>query len=110
MHKGRSLVKPMMTASSDEYMILVMGWYLADSRNNGTSMTKHIILNNRESVTDYWLQPNDVFIMDRHFHDSFASLKQIKIYSVHASFLQKKTEKQLTTAEASQPRFITKIL
>ena len=109
MHKGRSLVKPMMTASSDEYMILVMGWYLADSRNNGTSMTKHIILNNRESVTD-WLQPNDVFIMDRHFHDSFASLKQIKIYSVHASFLQKKTEKQLTTAEASQPRFITKIL
>ncbi|CAF3140890.1 unnamed protein product [Rotaria sp. Silwood2] len=107
MHKGRPLIKPMMIVSSDGYIISVVGPYLADFKNNDSSMTKHIILNNREGVTD-WLQPNDVLIVDRGFRDCLPLLNSLGYETYMPAFL-KKTEKQLTTTEANQTRFVTKI-
>ncbi|CAF1498316.1 unnamed protein product [Didymodactylos carnosus] len=74
LHKGRPLIKPMMVVASDGYIISAIGPYLADYQNNDASMTKHIMMNNREGVTD-WLKPNDVLIVDRGFRDCFAAFK-----------------------------------
>ena len=80
---------------------------LADSKNNDPSMTKHIVLNNREGVTD-WPQPNDVLVVDRGFRDCLPLLNSLE-YDTYMPTFVKKTEKQLTTAEANQIRFATKV-
>ena len=74
--------------------------YLADSKTNDSSMTKHIILDNREGVTD-WLRQNDVLIVDRGFRDCLPLLNSLG-YETYMPIFLKKTEKQLTTAKANQ--------
>ena len=107
MHKGRPLIKPMMIVASDDYIISAIGPYLADYRNNDASMTKHIIMNNREGVTD-WLKPDDVLIVDRGFRDCLRLLNRFG-YKDHMPTFLSKAEKQFSTNEANQTRFVTKI-
>lgn len=38
MYKGRSLVKPIMVVASDEYIIDILGPYLADGKNNDAAI------------------------------------------------------------------------
>ena len=76
MHKGHPLIKQMMIVLSDGYIISVMDPYLADSKNNDSSMTKHIISNNGEGITD-WFQPNDIFIVDGGFRDCLLLLNSL---------------------------------
>ncbi|CAF4655771.1 unnamed protein product [Rotaria sp. Silwood2] len=106
-HKGRPLVKPMMIVSTDGYIISAIGPYMADYKNNDASMPKHIMLNNREGVTD-WLEPHDVLIVDRGFRDCLPRLSRLGYETYMPAFL-KKAEKQLTTTEANLTRFVTKI-
>ena len=43
LHKGTSLVKPMMIVSSDGYIIAVLGPFFADGKNNASEITKNLL-------------------------------------------------------------------
>ncbi|CAF4439115.1 unnamed protein product, partial [Rotaria magnacalcarata] len=107
LHKGRPLIKPMMLVSTDGYIISAIGPYLANARNNDASITKHIMLNNREGIID-WLEPNDVLIVDRGFRDSLPLLNNLGYKTYMPTFL-KQADKQLSTTDANQTRLVTKI-
>ena len=107
LNNGRPLIKPMMIVASDGYIISAIGPYLADYQNNDASMTKHTMMNNREGVTN-WLKPNDVLIVDREFRDCLPLLNRFG-YKTHIPDFLSKAEKQFTTNEVNQARFITKI-
>ena len=66
LHKGKPLVKPMMIVASDGYIISSIGPFMADRKNNDAEITKNIIYNNKEGITD-WLRSKDLIIVDRGF-------------------------------------------
>ena len=45
LHKHRPLVKPMMIVSTTEYIVSVLGPYLADSKNNDANRLTHSMTN-----------------------------------------------------------------
>ena len=57
-----------MIIAGDGYIISAMGLNLGDYQNIDASMAKHIMMNNREGVTDC-LKPNYLLIVDRGFWD-----------------------------------------
>lgn len=50
MHKRRPLLKPMMIVSTTGYIVSVLGPYLADPKNNDSSILNHSILSNTEEI------------------------------------------------------------
>lgn len=51
-HKGRPLLKPMVIVSTSGYFVSVLGPYLADSKNNDSSILNHIIRTNAEDISE----------------------------------------------------------
>ena len=102
LQKDRRLIKLMMIVAIDGYIISAMGPYVADDWNNGASMTKQIMMNNPEGVTD-WLKPNDVLIVDRGFRDCLPLLNRFGCKTHILAFLSK-IEKQFTANEVNQTR------
>lgn len=107
LHKGKPLVKLMMIVASDGYIISAIGPFLADRTNNDAEITKNIIYNNKEGITD-WLRREDLIIVDRGFRDCIKDLEKFG-YKVRMPNFLKKGQSQFSTSEAHQTRFITKI-
>ncbi|CAF1611285.1 unnamed protein product [Rotaria magnacalcarata] len=107
LHKGKPLVKPMMIVASDGYIISAIGPFLADRTHNDAEITKNIIYNNKEGITD-WLRSEDHIIVDRGFRDCVKDLENFG-YKVKMPCFLKKGQSRFTTNEAHQTRFITKI-
>ena len=107
MHKGRSLVKPMVIVSTTGYIVSVLGPYLADGKNNDANITKHVMQTNAEDMRN-WLHAKDVFIVDRGFRDSIPFLNDQGITTFMPNFLGKK-QSQHTTEEANDSRLVTKV-
>lgn len=107
MHKNRPLVKPMMIVSSTGYIVSVLGPYYADGKNNDARITKHMFVNNSESINN-WIKPDDILIVDRGFRDSIEFLNNLGIQSEMPFFLPKK-QKQHSTTEANTSRLVTSI-
>ena len=99
-HKSRLSIKPMMTVATNGCIISTMGPYLSDFKNNDALMMKYIVLNSREKIGD-WLQPNDMFIVDRGFCDYLSLLNKFG-YETHTPSFLKKGEKQFPTYEDNQ--------
>ena len=100
MHKHRPLEKPVMIISTDGYILSVLGPYLADKKNNDTSITDHILKTNVEEMRD-WLQPGDVFVVDSGFRDSVELLNNLGFKTEIPHFF-KKAEKQHSTEIKSE--------
>ena len=64
MHKGRPYVKPMIITTKTDYCVTLVGPYLADSKNNDSSILNHILRTNIECIRS-WIAEDDVFIVDR---------------------------------------------
>lgn len=105
MHKGRSLVKPLIIVSPTGYYLSVMGPYLA--RNNDASILKHVMKSNIEDICN-WVEKDDIFVVDRGFRDSLDFLEELGIQAHMPSFMSK-GEKQMTTESANTSRLVTKV-
>ncbi|CAF5085912.1 unnamed protein product, partial [Rotaria magnacalcarata] len=97
----------MMIVASDGYIISAIGPFLADRTHNDAEITKNIIYNNKEGITD-WLRSEDHIIVDRGFRDCVKDLENFG-YKVKMPCFLKKGQSRFTTNEAHQTRFITKI-
>lgn len=64
LHKGRSLVKPLIIVSTTGFYLSVMGPYLA--RNNDASILKHVMKSNIEDICNC-MEKDDIFVVDRGF-------------------------------------------
>ncbi len=107
MHKGRPLVKPMLVVITTGYIVSCLGPYFADHKNNDAAITKHILYNNRENITQ-WLQKDDIIVIDRGFRDALDYLHKHDYQTFMPAFLDKKS-KQFSTVTGNETRFVTKI-
>ena len=107
LHKHRPLLKPTMIVSTTGYIITVLGPYLADAKNNYSSILNHSIQSNTEDIKR-WIQEEDVFVVDRGFRDSESLLQDLGITVQMPAFLQK-GKKLLNTEEANCSRLVTKV-
>lgn len=107
LHKHRPLLKPMMIVSTTGYIFTVLGPYLADAKNNDSSILNHSIQSNTEDIKR-WIQEEDVFVVDRGFRDSESLLQDFEINVQMPAFLQK-GQKHLNTEEANCSRLVTKV-
>lgn len=106
-HKGRPLLKPMVIVSTSGYFVSVLGPYLADSKNNDSSILNHIIRTNAEDIQK-WIQEDDIFIVDRGFRDAISLLQDLGIQAEMPKFMIK-GQKQLSTEDANSSRLVTKV-
>ena len=106
-HKGRSLVKPMVIVSTTGYFVSVLGPYFSDTKNNDASILNQILHQNVEQIKN-WIKPNDIFVVDRGFRDSLTLLADLGIQAEMPAFI-KKGEKQLSTGDANTSRLVTKV-
>lgn len=107
MHKRRPLLKPMMIVSTTGYIVSVLGPYLADPKNNDSSILNHSILLNTEEI-QRWIKEDDIFVVDRGFRDSESVLNDLGIRMEMPAFIPK-GQKQLSTEEANNSRLVTKV-
>ncbi|CAC5386297.1 unnamed protein product [Mytilus coruscus] len=80
MHKGRSLVKPMVIVATDGYIPNVLGPYYADGHNNDASIIKHAFKTNADEINT-WMHEDDVMVVDRGFRDAEEFLKKNEFQS-----------------------------
>ena len=107
MHKRRPLLKPMMIVSTTGYIVSVLGPYLADPKNNDSSILNHSIHSNTEEIKN-WVEEGDIFVVDRGFRDSEAVLNDLGIRMEMPAFIPK-GQKQLSAEEANSSRLVTKV-
>ncbi|CAF3200987.1 unnamed protein product [Rotaria sp. Silwood2] len=104
LHKNRPLLKPMIICATDGYIISAVGPYLSDWYNNDASITKHILLSNKEEIHD-WLVEKDIMIVDRGFRDCLDLVNSFGYTTFMPLFLPK--SKKFSTSEANSNRFVT---
>ena len=92
--------------SAADYIVSAMRPYSADAKNDDTSITKYLLLNNWESIVD-WLQSGDILIVDYGFRDYMLLLNDLD-YDTYMSASLRKVDKQLTTTDPNLRRFATK--
>nr|XP_022308113.1 uncharacterized protein LOC111114116 [Crassostrea virginica] len=107
MHKRRPLLKPMMIVSTTGYIVSVLGPYLADPKNNNSSILNHSIHSNTEEIKN-WVEEGDIFVVDRGFRDSEAVLNDLGIRMEMPAFIPK-GQRQLSAEEANSSRLVTKV-
>ena len=107
LRKHRPLLKPMMIVSTTGYIITVLGPYLADAKNNDSSILNHSLQSNTKDIKR-WIKEEDVFVVDRGFRDSESLLQDLGMNVQMPAFLQK-GQKQLNTEEANCSRLVTKV-
>ena len=107
MHKRRPLLKPVMIVSTIGYIVSVLGPYLADPKNNDSSILNHSIHSNTEEIKN-WVEEGDIFVVDRGFRDSEAVLNDLGIRMEMPAFIRK-GQKQLYAEEANSSRLVTKV-
>ncbi|XP_048741615.2 uncharacterized protein LOC125655389 [Ostrea edulis] len=107
MHKRRPLLKPMMIVSTTEYIVSVLGPYLADPKNNDSSILNHSIHSNTDEIKT-WVREDDIFVVDRGFRDSESLLNDLGIRMEMPAFIPR-GQKQLSTEEANSSRLVTKV-
>lgn len=97
----------MVIVSTSGYFVSVLGPYLADSKNNDSSILNHIIRTNAEDIQK-WIQEDDIFIVDRGFRDAIPLLQDLGIQAEMPKFMIK-GQKQLSTEDANSSRLVTKV-
>ena len=106
MHKGRPLLKPLLVVTTTGYIVSCLGQYFADYKNNDAAITKHMIYNNKENITQ-WSQKGDILVIDRGFRDALDYLHKHNYQTFMPAFLDKNS-KQFSTRTDNETRFVTK--
>ncbi|KMQ84353.1 hypothetical protein RF55_17906 [Lasius niger] len=88
---------------ADEYILEVFGPYFADGKNNDASILTSIMRSDANRLRS-WLQPNDVFVVDRGFRDCLEMLEDLGLITKMPHFLREGS--QHTTSEANESRLI----
>lgn len=104
LHKFRNLVKPFLVVCTDGYILDVVGPFAAIT-SDATIMRS--LMEDETSEWHGFLRPNDVFILDRGFRDSIASIEECG-YNPHMPPTRSRGE-QLTTPDANKSRLITMV-
>lgn len=107
LHKGRPLVKPMIVVTTTGHFVNVVGPYMADGKNNDSSILNHMLKANIDDFRNF-LRDGDVLVVDRGFRDSLPILADLNIQAEMPSLLTK-GQKQLSTEEANSSRLVTKV-
>lgn len=107
-HKGRSLIKPMVIVTTTGYFVSIQGPYLADHKNNDASILEHIMKTNAEDIKS-WLSEDDIFIVDRGFRDALPPAWRFKYPGRNASIFGEGGQKQMSTGDANKSRLVTKV-
>ena len=107
LQKKRSLIKPMIMATTTGYIVTIFGPFCSDFHNNDASILKHVVLKNYEDILT-WIQDGDIIILDRGFRDSLGVLNALGIDAAMPSFLEP-NRRQFDVYDANRSRFITKL-
>lgn len=102
LHKYRNLVKPFLVVCTDGYIVDVVGPYAATT-SDATIMRS--LMEDENSAWHWFLRERDVFILDRGFRDSIASIEECG-YIAHMPPTRARGE-QLSTIDANKSRLIT---
>ena len=68
----------MMLEATDDYILTVLGPYLADGKNSDAKITEHMLNSSFEEITD-WFEEYDILLLDRGFRDTIDILKDFGI-------------------------------
>ena len=79
----------MVIVTTTGYIVGIFGPFFLDNTNNGTSILKHIMINNYDDILG-WIEDNDIMILDRSFRDSLGALKSLGIDVAMPSLLSPK--------------------
>lgn len=102
--KNANLVKPFVLCATDGYIVDVCGPY--PSTDNDAKIMSNVLQTNKELRT--LLKANDHIIMDRGFRDCVETLETKYKFRTHIPSCIPRKQKQLTTIQANQSRFVTK--
>ena len=102
--KKRPLIKPFLIVCANGYIIDCYGPFSAASNDASIldSILNHVKNNDLKNI----IKPGDLMVLDRGFRDIVEDLK--KDYNLKP-YMPTCSKEQLTTAQANQTRFITKI-
>lgn len=103
LHKFQNLLKPFLIVCTDGYILDVLGPYAA-TKTDANIMSD--IMNNGENPLHFFLQANDVFILDRGFRDSLNDIEACG-YESYMPPTKDRNETQLTTEQANEARSVT---
>ena len=103
-YKKASLVKPFVLCSTDGYIVDVYGLYPAV--DNDATIIKEIL--KIDVDLKGLLKSGDHIFVDRGFRDAENTLERIYGLEIHMPSIVPSRQKQLTTFEANQTRFVTK--
>lgn len=103
LHKFQNLLKPFLLVCSNGYIIDVLGPYAA-TKTDANIMSD--IMNDGENPLHCFLQPNDVFILDRGFRDSLEAIEACG-YESYVPPSKDRWETQLTTEQGNEARSVT---
>lgn len=104
MQKKRHLVKPFVICSTDGLIVDIYGPYPA-TENDATIIQK--VLDSDKDLKRL-LKARDHLILDRGFRDAVEKLKKEYRFKTHMPTCLPPNQKQLTTLQANQSRFVTK--
>ena len=90
-----------------EYIVLTVGPYYADVKNNDSETMKNIISNSRDDFRN-WVRSGDIVVLDRGFRDALPLLDSLGYQTDMPKFLNKK-QTQFSTSEANANRLTTKV-
>jgi hypothetical protein len=103
LHKYQNLLKPFLLVSTDGYIIDVKGPYAA-TKTDANIMQD--IMRDETNPIHWFLEPNDVFILDRSFRDSLGDIEACG-YEYYVPATKNHGETQLTTEQANEARAVT---
>lgn len=103
LHKFNNLLKPFLMVCTDGYILDVIGPYAATKSD--ANILSEIILD-EDNAIHWFLEQNDVFILDRGFRDCIADLESHGFES-HTPPTKDRQETQLTTIQANKSRLVT---
>lgn len=103
LHKFRNLLKPFLIVFSDGHILDVLGPYAA-VKTDADIMSD--IMQDEENPLHYFLQENDVFLLDRGFRDSLGDIEACG-YSSYVPPSKSRNETQLTTEQSNEARSVT---
>ncbi|XP_062610597.1 uncharacterized protein LOC134272366, partial [Saccostrea cucullata] len=96
-----------MVVGTDGYILLVLGPYLADGKDNDSAILNSVILNNVDEVQSS-IEKEDLLVVDRGFRDSLDFFDKLGIKHEMPGYLSRRC-KQHTTEEANHSRCVTKV-
>ena len=96
----------MLSLSRLGYIVLTVGPYFADVKNNDSEIMKNIIYNNTDDFRN-WVLSGDIVVLDRSFRDALPLLDSLGYKTHMPKFLNKKQAQFSTTLKTKKGLYKT---